>query len=382
MCIKLLSFCYSVIMKRQTRLLILLVVAIIVAFYVFNDSSSVVESPTVTQLDADKVFDANHDDEMARRDAESEAAGDVSPTTDLLMPADEVDIVTEEVAYFEDSVGFLAYPQDNPNAPAVILIHEWRGLNEHIQDMARVVAANGYTAFAVDLYNGEVAENREQASQLSSSVDQEQALANLLGAEEYLREKRNAPRVASLGRCFGGAQSLNMSLNSESLDATVIYYGRLQTEPETLQAINSPILGIFAEEDGWIPPAVVNEFEASLSQIGKQHDITIYEWVDHAFANPTWGNFSQDETLDAWSKTLAFLEEHLMSDRDAWEIEDEGTMQDEENENEEIPTVEDVVDDIFAEDDEVVDPQEADQEQPANDENVAVEEIIEEIFAE
>lgn len=118
-------------------------------------------------------------------------------------------------------------------------------------------------------------------------------------------------QVASRGRCFGGAQSLQYSLASDSLDATVIYYGRLETDPETLASINGPVLGIFGEADSSIPPEVVNEFDQALDQTNTMHSITIYPDAGHAFANPSGSRFDRESALDAWTQTLEFLENQL-----------------------------------------------------------------------
>ena len=132
-----------------------------------------------------------HAEDMAdKADKTSELAGEVSPTIDLLRPEVEVDYVSEEVVYDDTgTIGYLSYPQDNPDAPGVVVIHEWRGLNDHIKDMTKVLAQNGYKALAVDLYAGEVADSPERARELSSALDQEAATANLLAAENYLRSE-------------------------------------------------------------------------------------------------------------------------------------------------------------------------------------------------
>jgi carboxymethylenebutenolidase len=229
---------------------------------------------------------------------------------DLLVPEVEVDIVTEEVVYFEDVEWFLAYPQDDPNAPGIVMIHERRWLNEHIEDMARVLAMNGYRVLAVDLYEWQVATEFEQARTLSSQLDDDRALQHLLAAETYLRSMTD--RVASLWRCLWWAQSLNLSIASDTLDATIVYYGRLPEDTDRIASINQPLLGIFAADDTSIPVSAVDSFVQELDALGMtSYDITIYPGVWHAFANPTGNNFSQAETISAWEQTLAFLDRVL-----------------------------------------------------------------------
>ena len=130
-------------------------------------------------------------------------------------------------------------------------------------------------------------------------------------AVSYLKEQHSPSSLGSIGWCFGGGQSLNLALNNEDMDATVIYYGQLVTDTEELSKINWPVLGIFAELDNGIPPETVNEFEMSLDEVGIENDITVYPGVNHAFANPSGDRYAPDESKDAWQKTLTFFEDYL-----------------------------------------------------------------------
>lgn len=207
--------------------------------------------------------------------------------------------------------GYLAQPQEPGNYPGVIMIHEWWGLNDNIKYMAELLASEGYVVYAVDLYDGEVAENSSRAGELAGSVrnNPEEAIAKMQSATEYLREQ-GAQTVGSIGWCFGGQQSLQASLN-EDIDATVIYYGNLIDDSEQLQNLNGPVLGIFGEEDSSIPVSSVESFEESLNQIGTSNEIHIYPGVGHAFANPSGSRYAAQETQDAWEKTIQFLNENL-----------------------------------------------------------------------
>jgi carboxymethylenebutenolidase len=265
--------------------------------------------PTGDAIDAD--FEEEHAREMEKKEDQSSLLSWASsPTIDLLMPEVEADIVTEQVVYIDDIQWFLAYPQDDPDAPGIVMIHERRWLNDHIQDMARVLAMNGYRVLAVDLYEWVVATEFEQARELSSALDDDRATEHLLAAEAYLRS--SSDRIASLWWCLWWAQSLNLSIASDTLDATVLYYGRLPDQPDRIAAINQPLLGIFASEDEWIPPADVMDFEQALDDSGMtDYTISIYDGVWHAFANPTGNNFEQEATIRAWEQTLGFLADVL-----------------------------------------------------------------------
>jgi carboxymethylenebutenolidase len=129
-------------------------------------------------------------------------------------------------------------------------------------------------------------------------------------AAAYLRDQ-GATKVASLGWCFGGAQSLQLALSGEDMGATIIYYGRLATTTAALAPIEWPVLGIFAGADQAISVESVNQFDAALDQLSIVNEIYIYPGVGHAFANPSGMNYAAAETQDAWGKTVAFLRKHL-----------------------------------------------------------------------
>lgn len=259
----------------------------------------------------EKDFEHKHFEDMQQKNAqEASLTWEKISTIDLLQPSSPLQINEMDVEYSSWTIWFFAEPADDTTAPWVVIIHERWWLNDHIKDMARILAMHGYKTLAVDLYKGKVATDMETARTLSSSLIQEEATRNLLAAEAFLRTRTD--KVASLWRCLGGKQSLELSLASETLDATIIYYGRLTSDASTLQNINEPILWIFAENDSGIPPSVVQEFQQALAQVGKNKtDIIIYSWVNHAFANPTGNAFAKDATLDAWQKTLTFLEANL-----------------------------------------------------------------------
>lgn len=221
-------------------------------------------------------------------------------------------VKTEDVTYFDDYVGYLAMPDtDEENLPGVILIHEWWGLNDNMKDMADELASHGYVALAVNLYGVEAAKTSDEARELTSSYDQQKGVENMSGAVEFLQTNYDVQKIGSIGWCFGGGQSLEIALNNSDIDATVIYYGRLTTDPERLSTISWPILGIFAGLDTGIPVETVQEFEKTLDDLGIQNEIHIYPNVNHAFANPSGDRYAPEETKDAWAKTIAFLDETL-----------------------------------------------------------------------
>jgi carboxymethylenebutenolidase len=227
------------------------------------------------------------------------------------------------VAYYDNTTGYLVYPEPSNNAqqqerlPAVIMIHEWFGLNEHIKSQADLLANEGYAVLAVDLYRGEVAIDSDRARELASSVRSNSASAidNLQSAVSYLKslEIVDDSKVASLGWCFGGDWSLQLALNSSEnpLAATIVYYGRPVTDTASLSSISWPILGIFGDQDQAIPVESVKQFASALNASSITNEIYLYENVGHAFANPSGDNYASKETADAWQKTIGFLRTHL-----------------------------------------------------------------------
>lgn len=221
----------------------------------------------------------------------------------------ETSVKAEQAAYFNGVQGFYASPDQPGSYPGVIMVHEWWGLNDHIKEQAKLLAADGYHVLAVDLF-GSVTTTPEGAMEQVSALDQAKALDNMKAAAGYLRQ-HGATKVASLGWCFGGGQSLQLALSGERLDATVIYYGNLVNDEQRLTQIKWPVLGIFGETDQAIPVEQVRQFDATLDKLGIQNEINIYPGVGHAFANPSQPTFAPSEREDAWNKTTAFLQSKL-----------------------------------------------------------------------
>ena len=197
------------------------------------------------------------------------------------------------------------------NAPAVLLIHEWWGLNDQIRSVAVELAHLGFVALAVDLYGGEVAESPDGARALMQGVDGVAATDTLVSWIDFLRnhEATNG-RVGTMGWCFGGGWSLNASL-ATPVDATIIYYGNVGKEAADLEPLKGPVLGHFATEDGWINRDMVSGFESAMQSAGKA-DLSVHWYqADHAFANPTSARYDADDAALAWERSTAFLRENL-----------------------------------------------------------------------
>jgi carboxymethylenebutenolidase len=228
--------------------------------------------------------------------------------------------IKTDVNYFDSSSGYLVYPSftNGKKLPAVIMIHEWWGINDNIRSMANALAKQGYVVLAADLFKGQSAEDPNRAMQLVKIVSDnpEQSISNLQAAVNYLSSIPfvDSSKIASIGWCFGGGQSLQLALHSDQhpLVATILYYGTpLVTDTQQLSKIKWPVLGIFGDKDQAIPLSNIQQFKAALDSDKITNEIHIYKGLGHAFANPSGANYAPNETIDAWQKTLEFLKKYM-----------------------------------------------------------------------
>lgn len=227
-----------------------------------------------------------------------------------MFESGSLQVTTSPVTY-ANTTGYVAMPVQKGNFPGVILIHEWWGLNDNIKSMARGLASHGYVAMAVDLYAGQVATTPDGARQLLLSFDEQKGMININSAVNYLKDNYNVTKIATIGWCFGGSQSLNYALSGNKLDGTIIYYGQPVTDTTKLSSIKWPVLGFFGENDQSISIDKVREFKSDLDKIGVQNQIYTYPGLGHAFANPSGANYAPSETKDSWNKTLSFMDKYL-----------------------------------------------------------------------
>jgi len=206
--------------------------------------------------------------------------------------------------------GVLYTPAGKGPFPAIIVIHEWWGLNDWVKEQAAKLADQGYVVLAVDLYRGKVAENSDVAHELSRGLPEDRAKRDLHAAFEFLASQPNVKknRIGAIGWCMGGGYSLEVALQEPALAAAVINYGRLATDPAALQKINAPIFGSFGGQDRGIPPDAVHRFEATMKQLNKKVELKIYDDAGHAFENPNnkYG-YREADARDAWKRTADFL---------------------------------------------------------------------------
>ena len=210
--------------------------------------------------------------------------------------------------------GILYTPQGKGPFPALVVIHEWWGLNDWVKEEASKLADLGYVALAIDLYRGKVATTPEQAHEIMRGVPEDRANRDLLAASAYLRSQKsvNPAKVGSIGWCMGGGYSLDLAILDPTLKAAVINYGHLAADKATLEKIHASILGIFGGKDQGIPPADVKQFESQLKALGKPVEIHIFPDAGHAFENPNnKQGYRAEDAAQAWKMTVDFLARNL-----------------------------------------------------------------------
>jgi carboxymethylenebutenolidase len=206
--------------------------------------------------------------------------------------------------------GVLYTPTGKGPFPALVVIHEFWGLNDWVKEQGSKLADQGYVTLAVDLYRGKVATTPDMAHELMRGVPEDRAKRDLHAAVEFLKSQPNVKRdrIGAIGWCMGGGYALDVALQEPDLVALVINYGHLATDPEALNKINAAILGSFGGQDRGITPDDVHKFEQQLKQLGKKVDIKIYDDAGHAFENPNnKDGYRAADAGDAWNRTVDFL---------------------------------------------------------------------------
>jgi carboxymethylenebutenolidase len=224
---------------------------------------------------------------------------------------------SKEVSYKsgDETVQAILYtPAGTGPFPAIIVIHEYWGLNDWVKEQASKLADEGYEALAIDLYRGRVATTPDVAHEIMRGVPEDRAKRDLHAAFEFLQSQPNVKkdRIGAIGWCMGGGYSLDVALQEPTLAADVINYGHLATDHDALKKINAPILGLFGGQDRGITPDDVHKFDASMKQMGKKIDVKIYDDAGHAFENPNnKDGYRFADAADAWKRTVSFLAENL-----------------------------------------------------------------------
>ena len=209
--------------------------------------------------------------------------------------------------------GYLALPAAG-RGPGVLVIQEWWGLVDHIRDVCDRLAREGFVALAPDLYRGQATGDPDEAGRLMMDLEIPRAARDLDGAVTALlnHDAVDGSRVGAIGFCMGGQLALSAACSNARIGAVVDFYGIHPNVSLDLADLAAPVLGIFAEKDGFVPPQAARDLEKQLREAGKRAEIKIFAEADHGFFNDTRPDvYDANAATDAWTDTLAFLRAEL-----------------------------------------------------------------------
>lgn len=237
----------------------------------------------------------------------------------VVVPADDQELISEAIR-FPGKAGsveaYLSRPKDGGKRGAVIVIHENKGLNDHIRDVARRFAKEGLVALAPDLLSRaggtDQFKSADDATQAIGKLNRDGVVEDLASAVEHLKGLPFVNgRIGVVGFCWGGGQSLNFATRCKDLSAAVVYYGRNPDPLDRVQDINCPVLGNYGEDDPNIV-AGVEPLREALKQYGKSGDLKVYPGAKHAFNNNTNPErYHAEAAKDAWARTAGFFKRNL-----------------------------------------------------------------------
>ena len=215
--------------------------------------------------------------------------------------------------------GYVARPPGQGPHPAVIVIQEWWGLNEHIKDIARRFAREGYISIAPDLFSRlghQVTTDPNEAGRLMQTLQQAEGLKDLLATVAHLKtlDGVDPGRLGVIGFCMGGSYALMLPCETPEIKATVVFYGQVPNPDAPLKNLAAPVLYIYGEDDGWITKVDVQRLQDALRKYNKPGEVKTYPGCSHAFFNDTRKEvYRPAEAQDAWKRTLSFFQQHLQA---------------------------------------------------------------------
>jgi len=233
-----------------------------------------------------------------------------------IIPEQDPGLLTEFIEYPGETgeiKAFLARPEKGKRFPAVIVIHENRGLVPHIRDVTKRMAKEGFLSMAPDALSplGGTPEDITNVGDMFKQLDSEKTVKNFVAAVKYLKtHPLSTGKVGCTGFCWGGAMTNQVAVNAPDLDAAVPYYGR-QPLPEDVEKIKAPIMAHYAGNDAGIN-AGIPAFEEALKKYNKEYQIFMYEGAGHAFnndSNPE--RYNEEAAKLAWGRTIDFFKEKL-----------------------------------------------------------------------
>jgi carboxymethylenebutenolidase len=227
-------------------------------------------------------------------------------------------LVTESIEYPANGgtgMGYLVRPDDAGRHPGVVVIQEWWGLEEHIKEVARRFAREGFVAVAPDLYHGRVATEPDEARKLAMAMNREQAAKDLDGAIAYLRglDMVEPKRVGMIGFCMGGSLALLMACRNTNVGAAAVFYGGNMGDLDDVKNLHCPLFAAYGEDDQSIPLDRIEALRRTLADAGRQFEIKVYPAAPHSFFNDTRPSYRAEAAEDGWKKSLALFRQHLSS---------------------------------------------------------------------
>jgi len=213
----------------------------------------------------------------------------------------------------ETARGYVSLPASG-RGPGLIVIQEWWGLVDHIRDVCDRFAREGFTALAPDLYRGQSTADPDEAGRLMMDLEIPRAARDLDGAVQALlgHDAVDGAKLGAMGFCMGGQLALYAATRNPRIGAVVDFYGIHPNVILDLSGLQAPVLGLFAERDGFVTPEAVRKLESDLSSAGHRPQFHIFEGVDHAFFNDTRADvYDAEAAARAFSETLSFLRAEL-----------------------------------------------------------------------
>ncbi|MDP6426636.1 MAG: dienelactone hydrolase family protein [Rhodospirillales bacterium] len=207
---------------------------------------------------------------------------------------------------------YLSHPTAPGPWPAVIVAHEWWGLEEHFRDFSRELASHGMVVLVPDLYHGKVTGDPAEAALLKTSLDIDRAVEEIGVAAAYLR---NLPfvseKVSIVGFCMGGGLALLAASRSSEFSAGVIYFPSIYPDTSELENISCPLQFHYGTADTVTPRSEIDRITRTLDGAGKLYELHLYEGADHAFVNDMHPeHYDQESTQATWPRTVEFLNRH------------------------------------------------------------------------
>ena len=245
----------------------------------------------------------------------------MAQTIDRIVDPNDGSLISEMVQFPGNAGNVSAYvsrPKDGKNLGTVIVIHENRGLVDHIKDVARRFAKEGLAAIAVDcmsrLGGSDQYKGGDAAIEAIKGVNAGMVVEDLTAAVAYMKKQGYVNgKVGVVGYCWGGGQSLNFATKCKDLNAAVVYYGRNPDPLDSIANIPCPLMGNYGEDDPNIMPGV-EPLKAALTKGGKTFDIKVYPGAKHAFNNNTNADrYHPDAAKDAWARTASFFRKNLVA---------------------------------------------------------------------